>query len=124
MTTPTAPSESEAQRAPAIPAEGSPQRFVVRSPILLPDRKIYGYELLYRDGLAFCFAATGEVAGSAGTVDSSILMGFETLGDGAKVFLPCSLDVLLHEFMLLLPPNLTVVELGPDVPPWESAIAA
>ena len=124
MTTPTTPFESGVQDEAAIPVEGSPYRFVVRSPILLPDKRIYGYELQYKNGLSACFAPSGPGTGTANSVNFSVQMGFDLLCNGAKAFLPCNLDVLLCEYMLLLPPELTVVELGEDIPPSEAVFSA
>jgi c-di-GMP-related signal transduction protein len=124
MTLPITPSASDLEQDEIIPAQGSPHRFVVRSPILLADKKIYGYELLYRDGLASCLTSCGIAEGGKSGVDISVQMGFDLLCHGAKAFLPCSLDVLLNEYVLLLSPKLTVVELGEDIPPDKNVLAA
>ena len=124
MTLPIAPSAWDLDQEEGIPSQGTRNRFVARSPILMPDKKIYGYELLYRDGLDACFAPSDPPTGNASNVDFSVRMGFDVLCNGAKVFLPCSLDVLLNEYVLLLPPQQTVVELVVGVLPGPAELDA
>jgi len=124
MTTQTTSSQGHEEHEEDVPLLDIRHRFVVRHPVLLPDKRIYGYELLYRDGLAACFTPSGPEQGTASGVDGSVLMGFGLLCNGSLAFLPCSMDVLLNEFVFLLPPAQTVVELGEDIPDDERAVNA
>lgn len=71
----------------AIPGESAlavpGQRYVARQPILDRMQKVFGYELLFRDGLENCFRADPEVA-SRSTLDSTLLFGMNTLCDGRR----------------------------------------
>jgi len=99
-------------------------RFVARQPILTANKKVFGYELLFRDGLENYFRSSDREAASQSTLDSSILMGFDVLCDGNRAFINCTRDVLLKDYVTLLPPSHTVVEVLEDVPPDELVVAA
>lgn len=101
----------------------SGQRFVARQPILDRSQKVYGYELLFRNGVENYFNADPEFA-SRSTLDSSLLFGLKTLCDGRRAFVNCTRDVLLKDLITLLPPNQAVVEILETVEPDERVIAA
>jgi len=73
----------------AIPGESSlavpGQRYVARQPILDRTQKVFGYELLFRDGVENCFRADPETA-SRSTLDSTLLFGLRPLCDGSRAF--------------------------------------
>ncbi len=110
-----------------IPGENSltvpGQRFVARQPIFDRTQNVFGYELLFRDGLETCFRADPEAA-SRSTLDSSLLFGLNTLCDGRRAFLNCTREVLLKDLVTLLPPDQTVVEILETVEPGDRVSAA
>jgi c-di-GMP-related signal transduction protein len=109
---------------PAAPVSSIPgQRFVARQPIFDRLQKVFGYELLFRDGLENCFRADPEAA-SRSTLDTSLLVGLNTLCDGRRAFVNCTRDVLIKDLVTLLPPEQTVVEILETVEPGEQVIAA
>ena len=85
-------------------------RFVARQPILTPDEQIFGYELLFRDGLENCFNSSDPDGAARSTLDSSLLLGLDILCDGHHAFVNCTRDVLLKDYAALLPPQQTVIE--------------
>ncbi len=99
------------------------QRFVARQPIFDRTQNVFGYELLFRDGLENTFSAEPEAA-SRSTLDSSFLFGLNTLCDGRLAFVNCTRDTLLKDLITLLPPNQTVVEVLETVEPGDRVIAA
>jgi c-di-GMP-related signal transduction protein len=105
------------------PAGLTGQRFVARQPILDRAQKVFGYELLFRNGLQDYFNADSEFA-SRSTLDSSLLFGLNTLCDGRHAFVNCTREVLLKDLVTLLPPAQTVVEILETVEPDERVIAA
>jgi EAL and modified HD-GYP domain-containing signal transduction protein len=107
--------------APSLALPG--QRFVARQPILDRSRRVYGYELLFRNGIEHCFCGDLDLA-SRSTLDTSLLFGLNTLCDGHLGFVNCTYDVLLKDLITLLPFNQTVVEVLENVPPDERVIAA
>jgi len=99
------------------------QRFVARQPIFDRSRKVFGYELLFRNGIEDYFNADPELA-SRSTLDSSLLFGLNTLCHNSRAFVNCTRDVLLKDLVTLLPPNQTVVEILETVEPEDRVIAA
>jgi EAL and modified HD-GYP domain-containing signal transduction protein len=104
------------------PKPGS--RFVARQPILTGDEKVFGYELLFRDGVEDYFRSSDPEAASRSTLDSSILMGLDVLCDGKRAFVNCTREVLLKDYVTLLPSDQTVVEVLESVPPDDLVKAA
>ncbi|MBI3476248.1 MAG: EAL domain-containing protein [Acidobacteria bacterium] len=99
------------------------QQFVARQPIFDRSRKVVGYELLFRDGVENFFRGETEHA-TRSTLDTSLVLGLDTLCDGRLAFINCTTAVLLKELVTLLPPNQTVVEVLETVEPDERVIEA
>jgi EAL and modified HD-GYP domain-containing signal transduction protein len=108
------------------PARGTEKlfRFVARQPILTREQQVFGYELLFRDGLENVFQATDTEAAARSTLDSSLVMGFDVLCDGQRAFINCTRDLLLKDGIMLLPSGQTVVEVLEVVEPDDLVIAA
>ncbi len=98
-------------------------RYVARQPIFDRDEKVFGYELLFRDGMVNYFSGDTDEA-SRSTLDSSLLIGLDVLCDGRRAFVNCTRDTLLKGLVTLLPSTSTVVEILEDVPPDPDVIAA
>ncbi|MBI3646173.1 MAG: HDOD domain-containing protein [Acidobacteriales bacterium] len=117
------PVSSEDRTPGANPLAVPGQRFVARQPIFDRMQNVFGYELLFRNGLEDYFHADPEFA-SRSTLDSSLLFGLNTLCDGRRAFLNCTREVLLKDLVTLLPANQTVVEILETVEPGDRVIAA
>jgi c-di-GMP-related signal transduction protein len=104
------------------PKPGS--RFVARQPILTREEQVFGYELLFRDGVENYFRATDMEAAARSTLDSSLLMGLDVLCDGRRAFVNCTREVLLKDYVMLLPSSHTVAEILETVPPDDQVLAA
>ena len=98
--------------------------YVARQPILTADEKVFGYELLFRDGIENEFREKDADSASRRTLDTSLQIGLEVLCDGRRGFVNCTRDVLLKDYMTLLPPALGVVEVLESVPPDDLVVAA
>jgi c-di-GMP-related signal transduction protein len=90
-------------------------RYVARQPIFDREEKVFGYELLFRDGIENAFSGDANVASRA-TLDSSLLMGLDVLCDGRRAFVNCTRDTLIKGLVRLLPSTSTVVEILETVP--------
>jgi c-di-GMP-related signal transduction protein len=101
--------------APARAEEARPLRHVARQPIFDRDEIVFGYELLFRDGLENAFSGDSDEASRA-TLDRSLLMGLDILCDGRRAFVNCTRDTLLKGLVTLLPSTITVVEILESVP--------
>jgi len=114
---------SKALPAAAAQETGGRISFVARQPILTADEKVFGYELLFRDGVEDYFREVDSDSASRRTLDTSLQIGLETLCDGRRGFVNCTRDVLLKDYMTLLPSPLAVVEVLESVPPDDLVVA-
>jgi hypothetical protein len=62
------------------------QRFVARQPIFDRLQNVFGYEILFRNGVEDYFNADPDVAARS-TLDSSLLFGISTLCDNRRAFM-------------------------------------
>jgi c-di-GMP-related signal transduction protein len=99
-------------------------RFVARQPILTKDEKVFGYELLFRDGVESYFCPSDPEAASRSTLDTSMLMGLDVLCDGRRAFINCTRDMLLKDYITLLPSSQAVVEILESVEADDLVMAA
>jgi len=112
-----------------LPASNPPDsaarfNYVARQPILTADEKVFGYELLFRDGIENHFRETDADSASRRTLDASIQMGLEMLCDGRRGFMNCTREVLIKDYMTLLPSTLGVVEVLESVPVDDLVVGA
>jgi c-di-GMP-related signal transduction protein len=98
--------------------------FVARQPILTTDEKVFGYELLFRDGIEDFFRSPDSDAASRSTLNSSMLLGLDVLCDGRRAFVNCTREILLKDYVTLLPAGQTVVEVLETVPADDLVVAA
>lgn len=90
--------------------------YVARQPIFTADEKVFGYELLFRDGVEDYFREQDADVASRKALDTSQQIGLETLCEGKRAFVNCTREVLLKDYITLLPSPLTVVEVLESVP--------
>jgi c-di-GMP-related signal transduction protein len=109
--------------APARVKNVKPLRYVARQPIVDREEKVFGYELLFRDGLENAFSGDTDEASRA-TLDRSLLMGLDILCDGRRAFVNCTRDTLIKGLVTLLPSTITVVEVLETVPADAEVVAA
>ncbi len=116
--------------APALqPDDGKPvykpgTQFVARQTILTGDEKVFGYELLFRDGVENFFRHEDADAASRSTLSTTSLVGLDILCDGRRGFINCTRDILLKDYITLLPSGQVVVEVLESVPADDLVIAA
>ena len=97
---------------------------MARQPILTKDEKVFGYELLFRDGIEDYFCPKDVEAASKTMLDSSLIMGLDVLCNGGRAFVNCTRDMLLKDYVTLLPSSHTVVEILESVEPDDLVMAA
>ena len=109
----------------AAAAAKNPQglRFVARQPIFDRQRRLFGYELLFRDSWENSFGA-GQDPDSAcrSTLDSSLLMGLDILCEQANGFFNCTRETLVNDYMTLLPKERVVLEILETITPDQEEI--
>jgi c-di-GMP-related signal transduction protein len=99
--------------------------FVARQPIFKRDKKIFGYELLFRDGSSSFF--TGEDGNSATSTvlsDSFFSIGIETITGKNLAFINFTRDLLLKQVPHLFSKENLAVEILEDTIPEEDVIKA
>lgn len=99
--------------------------YVARQPIFDQDKRIFGYELLFRDGTAkYVPDIDGDVATSTVLSNTLFVIGLENMLGGSKSFINFTQNMLVQKIPLLLPQKTTVVEILEDVTPTTELIAA
>jgi c-di-GMP-related signal transduction protein len=111
------------------PGQGKPvpkpgTQFVARQPILTVDEKVFGYELLFRDGVEDFFRHDDPDQASRSTLNTAMLLGLDVLCDGRRAFVNCTRDILLKDYITLLPSEKAVVEVLETVPADDLVVAA
>jgi len=117
------PVTAKEKNSPPHPLALPGQRFVARQAILDRSQKVYGYEILFRNGVEDYFNADPELA-CRSTLDSSLLFGINALCDDRRAFVNCTREVLFKDLLTLLPPSQTVAEILETVEPEDRVVAA
>lgn len=107
---------SQASIAPNPQVAAARYSYVARQPIFTADEKVFGYELLFRDGVEDYFREQDADSASRKTLDTSNQIGLESLCDHRRAFINCTREVLLKDYITLLPSPYTVVEVLETVP--------
>ncbi len=107
-----------------VPAASPQLRYVARQPVFDREKRVFGYELLFRDGVENAFTGGDADMASRATLDRSVLMGIDMLCDGKRAFVNCTRDTLIKGLVTLLPPTSTIVEVLESVPPDPDVISA
>lgn len=99
--------------------------FVARQPIFDQQQNVYAYELLFRSSLANVFThADPNQASSTVMSNSFFMMGIDTVTGGKKAFLNLTHDLLVQEYVTLLPKEVAVVEILETVDPTPEVVAS
>jgi c-di-GMP-related signal transduction protein len=91
----------------------SPARFAARMPILSTGEKVFGYKLLFRSNVNNYFPSVESDFASRGVIDMSSLIGFNTLSNNLPAFIVTTRDILVGQYLALLPPDKVIAEI-PD----------
>ncbi|MGA3045837.1 MAG: HDOD domain-containing protein [Terracidiphilus sp.] len=98
-------------------------RAVARQPILDKRTKVFGYELLFWNGLETVFGAGSELAVRA-MIGNAMIVGVEQLASGLPAFVHCTADSLSEDWVRGLDPDLTVLEVREDPEPSPALLEA
>ena len=107
---------------PEKPAMADVLRYVARQPILDLQDRVYGYELLFRNGHENAFRGDGNLA-TRTMLDNFVLFGPERLTAGLPAFINCTSESLIERLVDVLPPRLTVLEVLEGLEPTERLIS-
>jgi len=98
-------------------------RYVARQPILDLRGKVHGYELLFWNGREPIIRAESDIA-TRTMLDNTVVFGLEELAHGQPAFVNCTADSLTEEWVKVLPPKMTVLELPAGTEPTTGLLAA
>jgi len=92
--------------------------YVARQPIFKKNKRVYAYELLFRDSLTNTFPdIDGDSATSKVLFDSFLSIGIEKITGRKKAFINFTEDMLLEKAPLMFSKDKIVVEILEDVRP-------
>lgn len=97
---------------------------IARQPILDSGEDVFGYELLFRESQADDGIGSDLENATRKTINTLSTIGLDVLCDGRIAFINCTYEMLMQEFLLLLPPDGIVVEIQESVPGDQSAMEA
>jgi EAL and modified HD-GYP domain-containing signal transduction protein len=101
------------------------ETYIARQPIFDLHKGVYGYELLFRSGLDNIFKQEDpDQASSQVIIDSFFLHNISALTGRKRAFINVTRDLLLKEYLLLIPRQLVVVEILENIDPDSEVIAA
>jgi c-di-GMP-related signal transduction protein len=108
----------------AVPVTG--HAFVARQPIFDSQKRVYGYELLFRNSeqSVICDAADGSAATSAVIAGTLFELGHADVLGGNRGFYNFTRDHLLRDNSRILDPRRTVIEVLESVAPDDEVVAA
>jgi c-di-GMP-related signal transduction protein len=99
--------------------------FVARQPILDKKQSIYGYELLFRNGMENCFSAVNLDEATMAVIRNALLVfGSQKLTGGKKAFINFTRNLLLSDVPSYLPQDSSVIEILETVEADEEVLAA
>jgi len=99
--------------------------YVARQPIFDRDKNIFGYELLFRNGMAnFVPDVDGDAATSSLLSSSFFTMGMDRITGGKKAFINFTQNLLQDKIPTIFPKESIIVEVLEDVSPDEAVIEA
>ena len=99
--------------------------YVARQPIFNRKTRIFGYELLFRDGTAkYVPGIDGDLATSTVLSNTFFVIGVDTMLGGNKSFINFTQNLLTRKIPLLLPKQTTVVEILENIRPTPELIEA
>ncbi len=101
------------------------ESFIARQPIFDTRQRVYGYELLFRSGLDNVFRSEDpDQATSKVLTDSFALFNMSTLTGGKRGFINITRDILLKDYLHLIPKDQIVVEILETIEPDTEVIDA
>jgi c-di-GMP-related signal transduction protein len=99
--------------------------YVARQPIFNKDKKLYGYELLFRDGFSNAFPDIDDDTATSKLLSNSFFsIGMNQLTSGKTAFINFPQRLLLNKMPLMFPSEKMIVEILEDVDPNEQVISA
>ncbi len=117
--------ETTALAGSGVPAESLSRIFIARQPIFDLKQHVFAYELLFRSGLDNVFRNANPNQASAKVMtDGSLLLSMEAISGGKLSFINITRDILLNDYISLLPRGLTAAEITETIEPDPEVVSA
>jgi c-di-GMP-related signal transduction protein len=101
------------------------EQFIARQPIFDTQLEVFGYELLFRNGVENCFSGIDEDQATSQVIaGSALLFGMESLLGAGKGFINFTRKALLLDYASVLPKKQIVVEILENVEPDDEVMDA
>ncbi|GFP74993.1 EAL and HDOD domain-containing protein [Clostridium fungisolvens] len=98
--------------------------FIARQPIFTRSKKVFGYELLYRNSYTNKFENIDGDLATRELLSNTAIIELSRLTEGKKAFINFTKNTLLDELPKLLPKEIVIVEILEDVEFTEEVINA
>ncbi len=99
--------------------------FIARQPIFDLQQKVYGYELLFRSGIENVIRSAEPNQASAKVMtDGALVLSMAAISGGKLAFINITRDILLNDYVSLLPRGLTAAEIPETIEPDPEVINA
>jgi c-di-GMP-related signal transduction protein len=99
--------------------------YVARQPIFKKNKKLYGYELLFRGGMSNAFPdIDGDTATSKLLSNSFFNIGIDQLTGGKVAFINFTQELLIRKIPMMFPVENMMVEILEDVSPNKEVVSA
>lgn len=99
--------------------------YVARQPIFRKDKKIFGYEILFRDGISNVFPGIDSESATSKVLSNSFFsIGIEEITAGAPAFINFPEVLIVKKMPLIFSPKILVVEILEDVNPNADVVEA
>ncbi len=103
---------------------GAKGTFIARQPIFDRHKRVYGYELLFREGFDnFYKTIDGDYASSQTILSSFLLFGMDSITGGKRGFINFTKNLLENETASIFPRELLTIEILETVKPTEEIIS-
>ncbi|HVP15049.1 MAG TPA: hypothetical protein VMS88_05870, partial [Terriglobales bacterium] len=99
--------------------------FIARQPIFDRELAVVGYELLFRSGFEECFSCPDLDRASSKVIAGSLFLPrLDMISRGRKAFINVTREALLRDWITLLPPATTAVEIIENIVPDREVLDA
>ncbi|MGD2151018.1 MAG: signal transduction protein, partial [Desulfobacterales bacterium] len=99
--------------------------YVARQPVFKKNKKLYGYELLFRGGMSNAFPdIDGDTATSKLLSNSFFNIGIDQLTGGKMAFINFTQELLVRKIPMMFPIENMMVEILEDVNPNKELVNA
>lgn len=97
--------------------------YIARQPIFTREKRIYGYELLFRDGMENMFPDIGGSSATSRVLSNTFFSSdIQHMAGGHRAFINFTKEMITRGIAQLFPPDITTIEILEDIEPDESFI--